>query len=73
MCMTGAWVKGGTVPGSTDSIGPHAVEGRAHVNDLHATILHLTGLNHKRLTVLHNDRDERPTDVGDKVLAKILA
>jgi hypothetical protein len=73
MWMAGAGVKAGTVLGSTDSIGLHAVEDRAHINDLHATILHLMGLDHKRLTVLHNGRDERLTDVGGKVLTKILA
>ncbi|MEO6811945.1 MAG: DUF1501 domain-containing protein [Isosphaeraceae bacterium] len=73
MWMAGAGVKAGTVLGSTDSIGLHAVEDKAHINDLHATILHLMGLDHKRLTVLHNGRDERLTDVGGKVLTKLLA
>ena len=50
----------------------NAVEEKAHVNDLHATILHLMGLDHKRLTFLHNGRDERLTDVGGRVINKLL-
>jgi uncharacterized protein (DUF1501 family) len=73
MWMAGGGIRGGTVVGSTDAIGLHAVEDRAHVNDLHATILHLMGLDHKRLTVLHNGRDERLTDVGGRLIAKALA
>jgi hypothetical protein len=73
MWMAGGGVKGGTVLGATDEIGLKAVEDRAHVNDLHATILHLMGLDHKQLTVLHNGRDERLTDVGGHVLRKLLA
>jgi hypothetical protein len=73
MWMAGAGIKAGTVLGATDEIGLHAVEDRAHVNDLHATILHLMGLDHKNLTFLHNGRDERLTDVGGRVLTKILA
>ncbi len=73
MWMAGAGVKGGTIVGSTDEIGLNAIEDRAHVNDLHATILHLMGLDHKRLTFLHNARDERLTDVGGRVLTKLLA
>jgi hypothetical protein len=73
MWMAGAGIRGGTVLGSTDAIGLHAVEDRAHVNDLHATILHLMGLDHTGLTVLHNGRDERLTDVGGRVLSKLLA
>jgi hypothetical protein len=73
MWMAGGGVKAGMVFGATDEIGLHAVEERAHVNDLHATILHLMGLDHKKLTFLHNGRDERLTDVGGRVLSKILA
>ena len=54
-------------------IGLHAIEERAHVNDIHATILHLMGLDHRRLTILHNGRDERLTDVGGRVLKNLLA
>jgi hypothetical protein len=73
MWMAGGGVKGGTIVGATDEIGLKAVEDRAHVNDIHATILHLMGLDHKQLTVLHNGRDERLTDVGGRVLTKLLA
>jgi hypothetical protein len=44
-----------------------------HVHDLHATILHLLGINHEHLTVFHNGRDERLTDVGGSVVTDILA
>ncbi len=73
MWFAGGGVKGGTIFGSTDEIGLNAVEGRAHINDIHATILHLMGLDHKRLTVLHSGRDERLTDVGGRVIRDILA
>jgi hypothetical protein len=73
MWMAGAGIKGGTIFGATDEIGLHAVEERAHVNDLHATILHLMGLDHKQLTFLHNGRDERLTDVGGRILRGVLA
>jgi hypothetical protein len=66
-------VRGGTVLGATDEIGLRAIEDRVHPNDLHATILHLMGVDHKRLTYLHNGRDERLTDVGGRVLKSILA
>jgi hypothetical protein len=73
MWMAGGGIRGGTVLGATDAIGLNAVEDRAHLNDLHATILHLMGLEHKKLTFLHSGRDERLTDVGGRVLTKILA
>ena len=65
--------RAGRVVGATDEIGLNAIEDRAHVNDIHATILHLMGLDHKQLTYLHNGRDERLTDVGGRVLKKLLA
>lgn len=71
MWMAGGGVHGGRVVGTTDEIGLRAVEERAHVNDIHATILHLMGLDHKQLTHLHNGRDERLTDVGGRVLKKL--
>jgi len=73
MWMAGGGVKGGTILGATDEIGFRAIEDRAHVNDLHATILHLMGLDHLRLTFHHHGRDERLTDVGGRVLHPILA
>jgi hypothetical protein len=72
MWMAGGGVRGGMTLGSTDEIGLNAIEDRAHVNDLHATILHLMGLDHKQLTFLHNGRDERLTDVGGTVLSKLF-
>jgi arylsulfatase A-like enzyme len=72
MWMAGAGIKAGTIVGATDEIGLHAIDDRAHVNDLHATILHLMGLDHKQLTVLHSGRDERLTDVGGHVLTNLL-
>jgi hypothetical protein len=73
MWLAGGGVKPGATVGSTDEIGLNAVDDRAHVNDIHATILHLMGLDHKRLTFLHNGRDERLTDVGGQVIEKLLA
>jgi hypothetical protein len=72
MWMAGAGIPGGTILGATDEIGLRAVEEPVHVNDLHATILHLMGLNHLQLTVLHNGREERLTDVGGRVLTPLL-
>jgi uncharacterized protein (DUF1501 family) len=73
MWFAGGGVKGGQVVGSTDEIGLRAVEDRAHVNDLHATILHLLGFNHRKLTYPHNGRDERLTDNGGKVVEQLIA
>ena len=71
--MAGGGIKGGTVLGATDEFGFHAMEGEAHVHDLHATILHLMGLDHKELTYFHSGRDFRLTDVFGKVLTDIVA
>ena len=71
--MAGGGVKGGSVVGSTDEIGLRAVENRAHVRDIHATILHLLGMNHEKLTYLHNGRDERPTINDGEVIKGVLA
>jgi arylsulfatase A-like enzyme len=70
--MAGGGVKGGVVHGTTDDIGLYAVENKVHVHDLHATILHCLGLNHRKLTLLHNGRDERPTINGGRVVEAIL-
>ena len=72
MWMAGGGVKGGTIVGATDEIGLKAIDDRAHVNDIHATILHLMGLDHKQLTFLHSGRDERLTDVAGRVLTGLL-
>ena len=61
MWMAGGGVKGGRTIGSTDELGLHAVDQRLHVHDLHATILHLLGIDHMRLTYRHKGRPERPT------------
>ncbi len=71
--MAGAGIKGGVSYGETDEIGYEAVEDRVSVNDLHATILHLLGLDHERLTYYHNGRSYRLTDVAGKVIQEILA
>lgn len=70
--MAGAGIKGGTSFGETDEIGYKAVVDPVTVHDLHATMLHLLGLDHKRLTYLHNGRQFRLTDVAGHVLSKIL-
>jgi hypothetical protein len=71
--MAGGGVKGGVHHGATDEIGFKAVEDRVSINDLHATVLHVLGLDHKRLTYRYNGRDFRLTDVAGNVVDKILA
>jgi hypothetical protein len=73
MFMAGGGVKRGHVHGATDEIGLYAVEDRVHVRDIHATVLHLLGLNHRDLTFLHNGRDEIATGVGGDVISGIVA
>jgi hypothetical protein len=73
MWMAGGGVKGGHVHGATDELGLKAVEKPVHVHDLHATILHLLGLDHERLTYRHAGRDFRLTDVHGNVVKDILA
>ncbi len=70
--MAGGGVKGGTLYGETDEIGHKAVIDRVSVNDLHATILHVMGLNHEQLTYRYNGRDFRLTDVSGRVVREIL-
>jgi uncharacterized protein (DUF1501 family) len=71
--MAGAGVKPGFSYGATDEFGYKAVEDIATIYDFHATILHLLGLNHKRLTFYHNGIERRLTDVHGNVIEKILA
>ncbi len=71
--MAGGGVKGGTSYGSTDAFGLTAVENRVHVHDLHATILHLMGLDHERLTYRYSGRDYRLTDVHGHVVGDVIA
>jgi hypothetical protein len=71
--MAGAGIKGGVSYGETDEIGYEAVQDPVSVNDLHATILHLLGLDHERLTYFHNGRSYRLTDVAGQVIQEILS
>ncbi len=71
--MAGGGIKGGTVRGATDEFGFKAVEDRTSVHDLHATMLHLLGFDHERLTYRYAGRDFRLTDVSGNVLHDILA
>lgn len=73
MWMAGGGVKGGHVHGSTDEFGFAAVDKPVHVHDLHATILHLLGMNHEKLTYHYSGRDFRLTDVHGKVVHEIIA
>jgi hypothetical protein len=73
MWLAGGGVKGGTVYGATDELGFKAVEKRVHVHDLQATMLHLLGLDHTRLTYRHSGRDFRLTDVHGRVITDWLA
>ena len=66
-------MKGGVTYGETDDFGFKAVEKRCHVHDLHATVLHLLGIDHKRLTYRYSGRDFRLTDVAGNVIPEILA
>ena len=71
--LAGGGVKGGLTYGLTDDFGLHPVEGRIHLHDLHATILHLLGLDHQQLTYRHAGRDFRLTDVYGSVAHEIIA
>jgi hypothetical protein len=71
--LAGGGVKGGTVHGATDEFGFKAVEKPVHVHDLQATMLHLLGLDHTRLTYRHSGRDFRLTDVHGRVIEDWLA
>ncbi|MGB0332140.1 MAG: DUF1501 domain-containing protein, partial [Planctomycetota bacterium] len=71
--LAGGGVKGGTVLGTTDDLGYHAVEDVCDVYDLWATVLHLCGLDHERLTYRYAGRDVRLTDVHGRVLRQVIA
>lgn len=73
MWMAGGGVKPGMVYGATDEFGYFAVENKMHVHDLHATMLHLLGIDHTRLTYRYSGRDMRLTDVHGNVIKEILA
>jgi hypothetical protein len=71
--FAGGGVKGGQTVGKTDDYGYEAVQGRVHIHDWHATILHLLGLDHEKLTFRHAGRDFRLTDVKGNVVKDVLA
>ncbi len=73
MWLAGGGVKGGIVHGATDEFGWYAVEDKVHIHDLHATVLHLMGIDHERLTYRYSGRDYRLTDVAGRVVREILA
>jgi hypothetical protein len=72
MFLAGGGVKGGMTHGATDEFGFRAVEDRVHIHDLHATILHLMGIDHEKLTYRHAGRDYRLTDVSGTVVKTIV-
>lgn len=72
MWMAGGGIRGGQVLGETDELGWGIVRDPVHVNDLHATLLHLFGIDHERLTYRHQGRDFRLTDVGGDVVRRLL-
>jgi uncharacterized protein (DUF1501 family) len=71
--LAGGGVKGGLAYGETDEFGQSAVVGKVHVHDLHATLLHLLGFDHEKLTYRYNGRDFRLTDVYGNVVRDICA
>jgi hypothetical protein len=73
MFLAGGGIKGGLTYGQTDELGMNAIEGRVHVHDLHATILHLMGVDHTRLTYRYSGRDFRLTDVHGRVVTDLFA
>ena len=73
MWLAGGGIRRGMVHGATDDYGWHATENIVHVHDLHATILHLMGIDHERLTYRHGGRDYRLTDVHGRVVQEIIA
>ena len=73
MWLAGGGVKRGAIVGRTDELGFSAVQDRIQVHNLHATILHLLGLNHKKLTFRFRGRDFRLTDVEGEIVTKLPA
>jgi hypothetical protein len=71
--MAGGGVKAGAVVGETDELGFGPVQDRVHVHDLHATVLHLLGLDHQRLTFRFQGRDFRLTDVHGELVPAVMA
>jgi hypothetical protein len=72
MWLAGGGIRGGYTHGATDELGYNAAEDIVHINDLHATMLHLLGIDHRRLTFRHQGRDFRLTDVAGEVVQQVL-
>jgi hypothetical protein len=72
MWLAGGGVRGGSTVGATDDFGYYTIENKVHMHDLHATILHLLGLDHERLTYRHAGRDFRLTDVRGRVVKEVI-
>ncbi|MEX2558753.1 MAG: DUF1501 domain-containing protein [Pirellulales bacterium] len=72
-CLAGGGVKGGMIYGASDDYGYEVAENAVHIHDFHATILHLLGLDHERLTYRHAGRDFRLTDVHGRIVTDIIA
>jgi hypothetical protein len=73
MWMAGGGIKAGMTYGATDEFGWYAAENKVHIRDFHATVLHLMGLDHTKLTYRYGGRDFRLTDVGGEVQQAIIA
>ncbi|MFM9960423.1 MAG: DUF1501 domain-containing protein [Planctomycetaceae bacterium] len=73
MFLAGGGAKAGHIYGETDEYGYEAISGKVHIHDLHATMLHLLGLDHERLTYRHGGRDYRLTDVHGRVVSEVIA
>lgn len=73
MWLAGGGVRGGTTVGATDEFGYYAVDNKVHMHDMHATMLHLLGMNHEKLTFRHAGRDFRLTDISGRVVKEVLA
>ncbi|MCA9211017.1 MAG: DUF1501 domain-containing protein, partial [Planctomycetales bacterium] len=73
MFLAGGGIRGGLMYGATDELGMNSVENRVHVHDLHATMLHLMGIDHQRLTYRYSGRDFRLTDIHGRVVKDLLA
>ncbi|MEM6980897.1 MAG: DUF1501 domain-containing protein, partial [Planctomycetota bacterium] len=73
MVLGGGGIRGGMAHGETDEFGYHAIADRVHMHDLHATILHLLGIDHTRLTFPYAGRDFRLTDVHGRVVQQVIA
>ena len=72
MWLAGGGIRGGMAYGATDDLGVKAIENRMSVHDLHATILHLMGINHEQLTFRYSGRDFRLTDVHGNVAHAVI-